>query len=70
MVGGFVSRDSLVSIWIVNVYANKSLHNQMEEWKRTCENLQSIVRQLHQEMEQALREKDKQISDLTSGYQI
>ena len=38
----------------------------MEEWKRTCENLQSNVRQLHQEMEQALREKDKQISDLTS----
>lgn len=44
---------------------NQSLHDQMEEWKRTCENLQSNVRQLHQEMEQALREKDKEISDLT-----
>ena len=38
----------------------------MGEWKKTCENLQSSLRQLYQEMEQALKEKDKEILDLTS----
>jgi hypothetical protein len=45
---------------------NQEIHDELEHWKNTCENLESKVRQLHDEMEQVLQKKGEEISDLLS----
>ena len=45
---------------------NKLIYDQLDEWKEAYENLESETRKLHQEMQQALKEKDRKISELSS----
>lgn len=45
---------------------NKLIYDQLDEWKEAYENLELETRKLHQEMQQALKEKDRKISELSS----
>ena len=47
---------------------NKEMHDELEHWKNTCENLESKVRELHEEMEQVCQKTRGKISDLLSNY--
>jgi regulator of replication initiation timing len=45
---------------------NKVIYDQLSEWKKSYENLELQTRKLHQEMQQALKEKDREILELST----
>ena len=45
---------------------NKVIYDQLDEWKNTYKNLELETEKLHQEMQEALKEKDRKILELSS----
>ena len=52
---------------VKNIYSeNCQVRDELEEWKKSCVDLLSNIRDLYQEMKTAIEEKDEQISNLNS----
>ena len=52
---------------VKNIYSeNCQVRDELEEWKKSCVDLQWNICDLYQEMKTAIEEKDEQISNLNS----
>ena len=47
-------------------HESQQVHDELEEWRSKCTNLEADIQKLYGEMETAINEKNKEISDLRS----